>query len=100
MFDAGWLDWQCLGRLGQLHCIAFACLRERVGCTGDIAWLCVALFNVNMFDRFLLNTNANDRRPWASGTPWGFRLMATCIPSSDVDPLSSSTAEFACWNIG
>ena len=47
LFDcnAGRLDWQCMGRLGQLHCLSFACLRERVGSPGrnsqnscDILW--------------------------------------------------------------
>ena len=32
--DVGRLDWQCMGRLGQLHCLSFACLRERVGSPG------------------------------------------------------------------
>ena len=36
LFDcnAGRLDWQCMGRLGQLHCLSFACFRERVGSPG------------------------------------------------------------------
>ena len=53
LFDcnAGRLDWQCMGRLGQLHCLSFACLRERVGSPGrnsqntcDTAWSsCICL---------------------------------------------------------
>ena len=36
---AGWLDWQCLGWLGQLHRFSFACLWERAWCAGSRGFL-------------------------------------------------------------
>ena len=35
----GWIDWQCLGRLGQLHCLSSACLWEWTRCAGSSGFL-------------------------------------------------------------
>ena len=96
----GWLDWKRLGRLGQLHCFSFACLRKRAGCTGRVSHQ-VTYVESNLQGADLTwHSMTRGRRLWASGTRWACPLTATCTLSSAADPLSSSTVASACWSIG